>query len=198
MTRNSIHAFLYSIWANVLNFSFVVFVTLFLWWLMLIVWAGIKLTSQGPGLFIQDRVGRKARTFKCYKFRTLPIGTPSAGTHEVSLKSATRFGTFLRKSRLDELPQVINLLRGEMSLIGPRPCLPNQTKLIDARKRHNVFDVKPGISGWAQIHGIDMSKPETLAKMDADYIANRSIWMDIKIILMTLGPMARKADNKGV
>ncbi|MFY9237845.1 MAG: sugar transferase [Roseovarius sp.] len=109
-----------------------------------------------------------------------------SGTHEVSAASITRIGHFLPRSKIDELPQVWNILRNEISLIGPRPGLPVQTALFEARQARGVFAVKPGISGLAQINDIDMSDPERLADWDARYIALQSLLLDAKIIMATL------------
>lgn len=157
-----------------------------LWWALLIVWAMVKYGSQGPGIFAQERVGRYGKTFTCYKFRTMQQGTVQAGTHEVSQASVTSIGRFLRGTKLDELPQVWNILKNEVSLIGPRPGLPVQKDLFDARQAWRVFDVKPGISGLAQVNNIDMSDPEKLAKWDARYIALQSLVIDVKITLATV------------
>ena len=171
---------------RVVDLVFAFTVILFLWWALLIVWALIRAGSPGPGLFAQERVGQHGKTFLCYKFRTMQQGTVQAGTHEVSAASITRIGHFLRRSKIDELPQVWNILRNEISLIGPRPGLPVQTALFEARQARGVFAVKPGISGLAQINDIDMSDPERLADWDARYIALQSLLLDAKIIMATL------------
>ena len=156
------------------------------WWALLLVWAVIRLTSRGPGLFAQTRIGKDGRAFTSYKFRTMKLGTREAGTHEISASAVTPIGRHLRRTKLDELPQIVNILRNEMSLVGPRPCLPGQTELIDARRRLGVLEVKPGISGLAQINGIDMSTPWLLASWDARYIALRSLTLDARIALRTV------------
>jgi lipopolysaccharide/colanic/teichoic acid biosynthesis glycosyltransferase/uncharacterized protein YbjT (DUF2867 family) len=156
-----------------------------LWWLLLAVYIAIRATSPGPGLFIQDRVGRGGKIFRCYKFRTMQVGTPNLGTHEVRQSSVTRVGAFMRRTKIDELPQVINLIRRDMSIVGPRPCLPNQTMLVAERNARHVLDVLPGITGLAQVQGIDMSTPARLAQVDEDYIALRCLPLDIRLILST-------------
>lgn len=168
-----------------LDVSFSIVIALLFWWALILVWLAIKLTSPGPGIFAQRRIGLNGSEFTCYKFRTMRQGTTQAGTHEVSEQAVTRIGRFLRRTKLDELPQIWNILRNEISLIGPRPCLPSQTELIEARRRRGVLKIKPGISGLAQINGIDMSKPEVLASWDARYMALRSIPLDVKILLAT-------------
>ena len=169
-----------------LDLLFAVLVIGLLWWALLIVWVLVRYGSSGPGIFAQERVGRYGETFICYKFRTMQEGTVQAGTHEVSQASVTPIGKFLRGTKLDELPQVWNILKNEISLIGPRPGLPVQTKLFQARQARGVFEVKPGISGLAQVNNIDMSDPKTLAQWDARYIALQSLMLDIKITLATV------------
>lgn len=161
-------------------------VILAVWWAMLLIWAVIRVQSPGPGIFAQKRIGTNGREFVCYKFRTMKLGTRQAGTHEITAAAITPFGRFLRATKLDELPQVWNILCNEMSFVGPRPCLPSQTELIEARDRLGVLKAKPGITGLAQINGIDMSDPERLAKWDARYLALRSLGLDISIGLSTL------------
>ena len=119
------------------------------------------------------------------KFRTMSLGTKQAGTHEVSADAITKVGVVLRRYKLDELPQIWNLLRGDLSLIGPRPCLSVQKKLIEERTRRGVLEVKPGISGLSQVEGIDMSDPEKLSKRDSEYIAMQSLFLDIRLIIAT-------------
>ncbi len=146
----------------------------------------VALTSRGPVLFRQERVGRYEQTFICNKFRTMKQGTAQRGTHEISASALTAVGSVLRALKLDELPQLWNVLVGEMSLVGPRPCLPNQKKLITERRARDVFIATPGITGLAQVEGIDMSRPERLAEVDQTYIRTRSMGMDLTLILRTL------------
>jgi lipopolysaccharide/colanic/teichoic acid biosynthesis glycosyltransferase len=169
-----------------LDLLFAVAVIGLLWWALLIVWALVKYGSPGSGIFAQERVGRYGKTFICYKFRTMQQGTVQAGTHEVSQASVTPIGRFLRGTKLDELPQVWNILKNEISLIGPRPGLPVQKDLFKARQAWGVFEVKPGISGLAQVNDIDMSDPEKLSRWDARYIALQSLVLDVKITLATV------------
>ncbi|KJS19027.1 MAG: lipid carrier : UDP-N-acetylgalactosaminyltransferase [Hoeflea sp. BRH_c9] len=171
---------------RVVDLTFALGVVVLLGWALLAIWALVRLRSPGPGIFAQTRVGKHAKHFVCYKFRTMKVGTPQSGTHEASASAITPFGQFLRSTKLDELPQVWNLLRNEMTLIGPRPCLPVQTELIEARRSRGVFAVKPGISGLAQINGIDMSDPQKLSKWDSRYIALQCLTLDLKIALATI------------
>ena len=140
----------------------------------------------GSPLFFQERVGRQKKTFVLVKFRTMKLDTAFVATHLVSSSSVTKFGRFLRKTKLDELPQLWNVLKGEMSLVGPRPCLFNQRQLIKEREARNVFDVRPGITGLAQVNGIDMSNPELLAKTDAKMIRQLSEEKYFMYILQTI------------
>jgi len=140
----------------------------------------------GFPLFLQQRVGREEKLFTLIKFRTMRPETGSVGTHEVNPNQVTTWGKLLRKTKIDELPQLWSVLCGEMSLVGPRPCLPNQTALIQERKRLGVFSARPGITGLAQIQGIDMSTPDLLAKTDAEMIRTMSLFKYFKYILRTI------------
>lgn len=175
----------YAACKRMLDVLFALAVLIFLWWLLVLIWIFVRLESRGPGIFAQERVGRNGRVFTCYKFRTMKIGTANLGTHEVSVSAVTRLGQVLRKLKLDELPQILNIFRNEISLIGPRPCLPVQSTLIEARRRLGVLTLKPGISGLAQVNGVDMSDPERLARWDARYMGLQSLLLDLRIIVAT-------------
>lgn len=136
-------------------------------------------------IFTQQRVGRHQKPFTLVKFRTMKIGTASVATHLASSASITPFGHFLRKTKLDELPQLINVLRGDMSFVGPRPCLVSQSELIKERDERGVNSVRPGITGLAQIQGIDMSTPALLATTDAQMIKSFSLTNYFKYIIKT-------------
>lgn len=123
--------------------------------------------ESGSPIFKQQRVGKNKVPFVLYKFRTMSIGTDSVATHLVDSSAVTRMGAFLRRTKLDELPQLWNVLKGDMSFVGPRPCLFNQTNLIEERSSRSVFDVSPGITGLSQLKHIDMSTPKLLAETDA-------------------------------
>ncbi len=140
----------------------------------------------GAPLFRQQRVGKDQRVFTLIKFRTMRAGTPSVPTHEAQASAITPFGRFLRRSKLDELPQLWNVLKGEMSLVGPRPCLPEQVELIRARERYRVFSIRPGITGPAQISGVDMSDPERLARLDAQLVSGLDLPGYIGYLLSTV------------
>ncbi len=161
-------------------------VVLLLGWLMVLVAFYIRFDSKGPAIFAQKRVGRGGRVFTCFKFRTMAVGTAHAATHNVSASSVTPAGRFLRRTKLDELPQVINVLLNDMSLVGPRPCLPMQIELVERRRLRGVLDIKPGITGLAQIRDIDMSDPARLAAWDDRYRAFRTLLGDVVILLRTV------------
>jgi O-antigen biosynthesis protein WbqP len=146
----------------------------------------VRRTSTGPGIFVQRRVGRNGMPFRCYKLRTMYADTPSVPTHEATAAQVTPIGRFLRRWKLDELPQLWNVLKGEMSLVGPRPCLPEQVELVEERRRLGVMALRPGITGLAQARGIDMSDPVRLAAVDAEYLENRSFGLDLAILLRTV------------
>jgi O-antigen biosynthesis protein WbqP len=153
---------------------------------MVIVAIVVRWSSPGPALFVQTRVGRQERSFKCYKFRTMATGAPLAGSHDVSASWITPTGRRLRSTKLDELPQLFNVLRGDMSLVGPRPCLPSQDEVIKARRQRNVFSIRPGITGIAQLAAIDMSTPDALAEADRRYLETQSFASDLSLIFATL------------
>jgi len=146
----------------------------------------IGLFDTGSPLFKQERVGRNKKPFTLVKFRTMKVDTASVASHLASTASITKLGGFLRKTKLDELPQLWNVLKGEMSLVGPRPGLFNQEELTIARESKGVFNVRPGITGLAQVNDIDMSTPELLAETDAKMIAEMSIKNYFKFIFQTV------------
>ncbi len=134
----------------------------------------------------QERVGKGKIPFYCYKIRTMRVDTAEVASHEATSDQITKIGRVLRKTGLDEVPQIMNVLLGQMSFVGPRPCLRSQTTLIAARDAENVYDVLPGVTGLAQIQGIDMSDPEKLALIDGEYVRRKSMALDLKIIWATL------------
>lgn len=146
----------------------------------------IGLFDTGSPIFRQQRVGRDRKPFILVKFRTMKVETASVASHLASSSSITKFGHFLRRTKLDELPQLWNVLKGEMSLVGPRPGLFNQEELTAARENHGVYSVRPGITGLAQVNEIDMSTPEKLAEVDAEMIRTMSLKNYFKYIFMTV------------
>jgi len=137
-------------------------------------------------LFRQQRVGRQQKNFTLVKFRTMKRGTASVATHLADVTSITSFGHFLRRTKLDELPQLWNVFKGEMSLVGPRPCLPTQKELIQERAQHGVFNARPGITGLAQIQNIDMSTPNKLAATDAEMLSTLNLTNYFSYIIQTV------------
>ena len=147
---------------------------------------GAGLLDTGSPLFFQRRVGRYGKPFILVKFRTMHVDTASVASHLASRSSITRLGALLRKTKLDELPQLWNVLKGEMSLVGPRPGLFNQEQLMHERSIRKVFEARPGITGLAQVNGIDMSTPELLAQTDAQMLRELTLAYYFKLILMTV------------
>jgi lipopolysaccharide/colanic/teichoic acid biosynthesis glycosyltransferase len=140
----------------------------------------------GSPVFKQQRVGKNKKPFTLIKFRTMGVSTASVATHHVDSFAVTRLGGFLRKTKLDELPQFINVLKGEMSLVGPRPCLFSQQELIAEREKRGVYSVLPGITGLAQVNDIDMSTPELLSQWDQRMIEGFSLRSYFRYLLMTM------------
>jgi O-antigen biosynthesis protein WbqP len=145
----------------------------------------IRLTSPGPAIFRQTRVGLNEKPFTCLKLRTMYCGTGNVPTHEAGASSITPVGRLLRRFKFDELPQLWNVLAGSMSFVGPRPCLPSQAALITARRSYELYKLRPGITGVAQVAGVDMSDPEKLAALDAAYLRDMSLAADMRLILAT-------------
>jgi lipopolysaccharide/colanic/teichoic acid biosynthesis glycosyltransferase len=153
--------------------------------LLALLWL-IGLIVSGSPLFRQQRVGQHQKPFVVVKFRTMRPNTASVATHLANADAVTPYGGFLRRTKLDELPQLWNVLKGEMSLVGPRPCLFNQEELIAERATRKVFDARPGVTGLAQVRGVDMSTPSLLAETDAQMLKDLCISNYFKLILMTL------------
>jgi O-antigen biosynthesis protein WbqP len=153
--------------------------------LMLVLWLLGWWDTRLP-LFRQERVGRHQEPFTLVKFRTMRPDTASVATHLAEASAVTPFGRFLRRTKLDELPQLWNVLKGEMSLVGPRPCLPNQEELIAERQKRGVFEVRPGITGLAQVNGIDMSEPARLAEIDERMIRTLTLKNYFRYLVMTV------------
>jgi lipopolysaccharide/colanic/teichoic acid biosynthesis glycosyltransferase len=166
--------------------------SLILFFPLLILIYFVLLLDIGTPLFIQKRVGLNLKNFSLIKFRTMKIGTLSAGTHLIDSSNITRFGYVLRKFKLDELPQLLNVFMGHMSLVGPRPCLPNQKRLIIERKKRGIYKVKPGITGLAQVSGINMSRPVLLAKTDLKMIKQMNLFYYFYYIFKTFLLIFRK------
>lgn len=153
--------------------------------ILLLIWLISWLDTRSP-LFFQQRLGRHEEPFTLVKFRTMRPKTPSVATHLADADAVTTLGCFLRRTKLDELPQLWNVLKGEMSLVGPRPCLLNQSELIAARARRGVFAARPGVTGLAQVNGVDMSDPERLAELDALMVRNLTVPAYFRYLLLTV------------
>ena len=150
-----------------------------------------------PIIFLQDRLGRNMEIFKIIKIRTMKKGIPNVGTHENIESDFLRIGLLIRKLKLDEFPQLINYALGSINLVGPRPGLPSQLELKNARDKRNIFNVKPGITGLSQILGYDMSNPELLSRVDAIYLKHYSLLLDITIFFATfLHPLRKMLHNR--
>lgn len=166
--------------------------------IILIVAIAVKITSPGPILFSQRRIGKDNKEFKIYKFRTMKIDTPNLPTHllEKPEQWITPVGKFLRKTSLDELPQLWNILNGEMSVVGPRPALYNQKDLITLRTERKIHKLVPGLTGWAQINGRDELPIPKKVQLDEEYLKRKSFFFDIKIIFMTVFKVAKSEGVK--
>jgi len=140
----------------------------------------------GSPLFWQERVGRNQKPFTLVKFRTMRKDTPLLASHLANPASVTRYGAFLRRTKLDELPQLWNVLTGDMGLVGPRPCLVSQKELVSERQSRGVYEVRPGITGLAQLSGIDMSTPRLLAETDAEMLRSLTLKSYFGFLIMTL------------
>ena len=154
---------------------------------MLLVFVAVRLTSPGPALYWSDRVGRHNKIFKMPKFRSMRVGTPAVATHLLAdaRSHLTPIGSFLRKSSLDELPQLWSILVGSMSFVGPRPALFNQHDLIALRTQHGVHNLVPGLTGWAQVNGRDELPIPDKVNLDATYLQQQSLLFDLRILWMT-------------
>lgn len=161
-----------------------------------IVWILVKLTSPGPAIHWSKRIGQQNEIFLMPKFRTMRINTPQLATHLLGDGKSylTPVGSFLRKSSLDELPQLWSVIKGDMSLVGPRPALFNQDDLKELRTKYNIHTLAPGVTGWAQINGRDELSIEEKVKFDKYYLNNRSLIFDIKIIFLTAYKVLKRSD----
>ena len=163
-------------------------------WLLILLCIAIKIDSPGPVLFKQKRVGKGKSHFYILKFRTMRIDTPKdMPTHLLANPEQyiTRVGKFLRKTSLDELPQLLNILKGDMAIIGPRPALWNQFDLIAERDKYGANDIRPGLTGWAQINGRDELEIDVKAKLDGEYVERLSFGFDVKCFLGTIAAVLR-------
>ncbi|MBQ7646012.1 MAG: sugar transferase, partial [Clostridia bacterium] len=176
------------------------FIILF-FWLYLILALCVKLSSKGPALFKQERLGKNGKVFTMYKFRSTCVNAEHTGTGVYSFKDdprVTKVGKFLRNTSLDELPQLFNILKGDMSLVGPRPVLTYHPwtfdKYTDEQKKR--FEVRPGVTGWAQVNGRKQPPWDIRLKLDAEYVEKMSFCFDIKIIFLTVKSVFKNSDNE--
>jgi O-antigen biosynthesis protein WbqP len=160
----------------------------------LLVTIAVRLTSSGPALYWSDRVGLQNKIFKMPKFRSMRVGTPAVATDQLKNPEnyLTPIGSYIRKSSLDELPQLWSIFVGDMSFVGPRPALFNQDDLIALRTKHGVDQLMPGLTGWAQVNGRDELPLLEKVKLDIEYLHQQSIWFDIKILWMTFVKVIRR------
>ena len=179
---------------RLIDLCLALFALLFLLLPILLVAVIVRLTSAGVILYWSDRVGRDNNTFKMPKFRTMQVDTPVVATHLLPdpKQFLTPVGSFLRKSSLDELPQLWSILKGDMSFVGPRPALFNQDDLIALRKQYGVDKLLPGLTGWAQINGRDELPIPEKVKLDVEYMQNQSVFFDLKIIFLTVLKVVRR------
>jgi len=161
---------------------------------MLLISIAVRFSSKGPALYWSDRVGKNNTIFKMPKFRSMLIDTPAVATHLLDNPSAylSPIGGFLRRSSLDELPQLFSVLKGDMSFVGPRPALYNQDDLISLRTKRGVDKLLPGITGWAQVNGRDELSISDKVALDVEYLNRQSFWFDIKILWMTFLKVVRR------
>lgn len=150
------------------------------------IWLLVLMRDGSPALFAQQRAGRNGVAFTCYKFRTMRTGAAQVATHLADDAMISPLGKMLRRYKLDELPQLYNVLKGEMSLVGPRPSLMTQTELIEERRARGVLALRPGITGMSQVRGIDMRDPVRLAESDADYLVQATLLNDVSLIIKTV------------
>ena len=158
----------------------------------------IKLESKGPIIFKQLRAGKGSKPFYIYKFRSMKIETPNIATNDFTDSHVyiTRIGKIIRKTSIDEIPQLFNILKGDMSIVGPRPVILEEVDLIELRKSYNIDKILPGITGWAQINGRDNIGNEEKVKYDYEYLMNKSFTMDLYIIVMTALKVLKRSDIK--
>lgn len=169
-----------------------VFLLVFLSPVLLLVAIIIKLQDGGPAIFRQKRIGRDGKEFLFFKFRSTPVSTPNVESHEIKKLQITPFGKFIRRTNLDELPQFYNVLKGDMSFIGPRPPIPTQIDLIEMRRRNGALSIQPGLTGWAQVNAYDGMSSEQKASFDGEYAQRLSLAIDLQILLKTIVYFTKK------
>ena len=185
---------------RVFDFIISLFALIILSPLFLLISLTILIGDGKPVLFRQKRVGKNNELFTIYKFRTMKRGTENVASGKLENANAkiTKFGRILRATSIDELPQLFNILNGTMSLVGPRPLIPEETEIRELREKYNVYTIRPGITGWAQVNGRDNISLEQKALLDKEYVEKQSLGFDIKILVMTVLKVLRREDvNEG-
>jgi O-antigen biosynthesis protein WbqP len=160
--------------------------------ILLIIAILIKLYDGGPVIFRQKRIGMNGKEFDFMKFRSMPVNTPNVVSTQTSVLKVTPIGKFIRRTNLDEIPQFINVLKGDMSIIGPRPSLPSQTSLIEMRRQNGAINLRPGLTGWAQVNAYDYMPEEEKARLDGEYFEKFGILIDLRIVLGTIKYFTKK------
>lgn len=191
--------FQYTFLKRVFDYIFALLLTPFFLLILVVISIFIVIDSPGNVLFIQDRVGFNSNIFKCFKFRTMYTGTPNISTAEMQvsqISAVTRVGFWLRKTSLDELPQLINILLGQMSFIGPRPALPSQEAVLKMRQISGVDQLLPGITGLAQVRGRDELSDEEKVKFDTEYLHNLGFWNDLQVLIKTFSAVISAKGNR--
>ncbi len=184
-----------NMWKRVIDFALSLIAFLVLLPVFLLLAIMIKIDSKGPVLFKQDRSGKNNQTFQILKFRTMMIDTPKnipTGQLSDPDRYITRFGNFLRKTSLDELPQIVNIIKGEMSVVGPRPLILEETDVIALREQNHANQLLPGLTGWAQINGRDVMPPDVKARYDGEYYEKLSFLFDAKIFFRSVVYVLRR------
>lgn len=191
-------SFIYRFIKRLIDIIFSLFGIIILSPVLIVVSILIKLESKGPIIFKQLRAGKNSEPFYIYKFRSMKINTPNIATKDFNNASdyITKIGKFIRKTSLDEMPQLFNILKGDMSIVGPRPVILEESELIELRQAHNVDKILPGITGWAQINGRDNIGNKEKVKYDYEYLTKKSIVMDLYIIAMTALKVLKRSDIK--
>ena len=185
---------------RVFDFIISLFALIILSPLFLLISLIILIGDGKPVLFRQKRVGKNNELFTIYKFRTMKRGTENVASGKLENANAkiTKFGRILRATSIDDLPQLFNILNGTMSLVGPRPLIPEETEIRELREKYNVYTIRPGITGWAQVNGRDNISLEQKALLDKEYVEKQSLGFDIKILVMTVLKVLRREDvNEG-
>lgn len=183
---------MYSIIKRIIDFTASLGVLILLSPIMLITALIIYAQDFHNPIFSHNRVGKDGKAFKFFKFRSMPVNTPNVESHEKEKISITPFGKIIRRTNIDELPQLISILKGDMSLIGPRPPIPSQTDLVEMRRKNGAIQLKPGLTGWAQVNSYDNMPDDVKAAFDGYYRENISLLLDIKIVLKTLLYLTKK------